>query len=252
MLDTLFLTTPLAHRGLHDASGECPENSRAAIRAAIDQGYGIEIDLQLSADGVAMVFHDYHLSRLTDHSGPVRQRTAADLAEMTLLGTDEGIPSLAEVLALVAGQVPVLLEIKDQDGALGPNVGALEAAAAQDVQGYVGPIAFMSFNPHSMAAMAKYAPEVARGLVTDDFGPKEWPLVPDLTCERLRDIPDFERVGASFISHDCCDLHSAPLAVLKARGVPVLCWTIRSPQEEAAARQVADNVTFENYLPNFA
>lgn len=249
MLDQCFLKTPMAHRGLHDVSDARPENSRAAIRAAIAHGYGIEIDLQLSADGVAMVFHDYHLGRLTGHSGPVRQRTAAELGAIPLRGSDEGIPSFAQVLALVAGQVPLLVEIKDQDGALGTDVGVLEAAAAKDAQNYVGPIAYMSFNPHSMAAMAECAPDVARGLVGDDFGDNEWPLVPAATCERLRDFPDFERVGATFISHDHSDLDSAPLATLKARGVPVLCWTIHTAAQEVHARRIADNITFEGYLP---
>ena len=127
-LPAAFLERPIAHRALHGPGR--PENSRAAIRAAVAAGYGIEIDVQPSADGVAMVFHDADLDRLTGTAGPIRGRTAADLARLPLHGGDEGIPTLAEVLALVAGRVPLLVEIKDQDGALGPGVGALEAATA--------------------------------------------------------------------------------------------------------------------------
>ena len=118
-----FVDLPLAHRALHDVAQGRPENSRAAIRAAIEAGYGIEIDVQLSADGAAMVFHDYALDRLTHDSGAVRLRSAADLKAVPLKGGDEGIPDLPEVLQLVAGQVPLLIELKDQDGAMGTNLG---------------------------------------------------------------------------------------------------------------------------------
>ena len=139
------------------------------MRAAVAAGYGIEIDIQPSADGVPMVFHDYALERLTAETGPVRGRSAAELAGIPLIGCDEGIPTLAEVLALVAGQVPLLIEIKDQDGANGPNVGPLEAAVAGVLERYAGPLAVMSFNPHAVAAMARCAPDLPRGLTTSAY-----------------------------------------------------------------------------------
>jgi glycerophosphoryl diester phosphodiesterase len=240
-----FLSVPLAHRALHGAG--TPENSRAAIRAAIGLGYGIEIDLQLSADEEAMVFHDYALDRLTGARGPVRARSAAELARIALAGGDgETIPTFAQVLKIVAGQVPVLVEIKDQDGAMGPDVGPLERAAARALAGYAGDVAVMSFNPHSVAAFAEQAPDVARGLTTSAYDPGEWPL-PRETCDRLRAIPDAEPLGAWFISHEAADLARPRVAELKAQGLAVLCWTIRSPEEERAARRVADNITFEGY-----
>lgn len=247
-LDPAFVTTPLAHRALHDVADGRPENSRAAIRAAIDRGYGIEIDLQLSRDGVAMVFHDYQLERLAEAKGAVRQRTAAELSQITLIGGDEAIPTFREVLDLVAGRVPLLVEIKDQDGVMGPNIGPLEAAAAQDVVGYQGPLAFMSFNPHSIARMAELAPDVARGLVTDAYGADDWPLLKPEVRQDLRAIADYDRVGASFISHQARDLGSARVAELQASGAHVFTWTIRSTEQEAEARKVAENVTFEGYL----
>ncbi len=125
-LPQAFLNLPIAHRALHDVADGRPENSRAAIRAAISAGYAIEMDLQLSRDGRAMVFHDYDLGRLTGQSGAVCQRDAADLAAIPLRGGDEGIPSFAEVLDLVAGRVPLLVELKDQHGAMGETDGKLE------------------------------------------------------------------------------------------------------------------------------
>ena len=243
-----FLRLPIAHRALHDRSAGRPENSPAAIRAAVAAGYGIEIDLQLSADGQAMVFHDETLDRLTAHAGPVAARTAGELGRIRLSGGTDTIPTLGRVLDLVAGRVPLLIEVKDQDGGLGPDIGPLEAATAAALRGYAGPVAVMSFNPHSMAEMARLAPGVPRGLVTSAYDPADWSPVPPATCDRLRGIPDHDRVGASFVSHEASDLGRARVAELKARGAAILCWTIRSPEAEAEARRVAHNITFEQYL----
>ncbi|WP_170329674.1 glycerophosphodiester phosphodiesterase family protein [Ruegeria arenilitoris] len=246
-LPSVFLRTPIAHRALHDKSDSRPENSRAAIRAAVEAGYGIEIDLQRSSDNRAMVFHDYDMTRLTGQSGPIQQVTAAQAKATQLLHADDGIPTLDEVLEMVGGKVPLLIEFKDQDGAMGTDVGPLEADAVRALQGYDGPVALMSFNPNSVAELARLAPHLPRGIVTCSYQPKV-ELLPLTVCDHLRDIPDFDRVGASFISHEVADLSRPRVAELKARGVPVLCWTVRSPEQEAQAREVADNVTFEGYL----
>ena len=246
-----FRSLPFAHRALHDSHAGRPENSRSAIAAAVRAGYGIEIDLQISADGRAMVFHDYDLRRLTEESGPIAQRSADDLSRIALRhGEGEGIPTFSEVLDLVAGRMPLLVEIKDQDGAMGPDVGRLEAATAADLSGYGGLVAVMSFNPNSVAEMARHAPGIPRGLVTSAYDPDDWNLNKK-TCDRLRDIPDFDAVGACFISHEADDLDRHRVKQLRGQGVPVLCWTIRSPEAEARARRFADNVTFEGYLAEF-
>lgn len=246
-LPDAFLKAPIAHRALHDIAAGRPENSPAAIEAACQAGYGIEIDLQLSSDGQAMVFHDYDLKRLTDQTGPVRQRSAAELGQIRLKGGTDTIPTLAQVLQQVAGRTPLLIEIKDQDGAMGANVGALEAAAARVLGDYAGAVAVMSFNPHSMIAMAGLAPDVPRGLTTCDFNAEDWPLLPPGTRTRLCDIPDYDAAKACFISHEACDLGATRVADLKARGAVILCWTIKSAEAETEARQVAHNVTFEGY-----
>ena len=242
-----FRRIPLAHRALHDVTDGRPENSRAAIKAAIAAGYGIEIDVQLSSDGAAMIFHDYHLGRLTGSQGAVNLRTAAELKTVALNGGDEGIPDLPEVLSLVAGQVPLLIELKDQDGAMGTDVGPLEKAVAQAVTGYTGDLALMSFNPNSVALLHELCPDIPRGITTSAYRPQEWPL-PEAVCARLREIPDYDRVGATFISHEVDDLDSRRVHALKAAGAVICCWTVRSAAQEAQARQVADNVTFEGYL----
>lgn len=242
-----FLARPIAHRGLHGP--DAPENSLAAVRAAVAAGYGIEIDLQPSADGVAMVFHDARLDRMTNSGGLVHERPAAALRALPLAGGPETIPTLEEVLEAVAGRVPLLLELKDQSPPDGPGIGPLEAAVAQALEGYDGPVAVMSFNPRSVAEMAARAPQVPRGLTSDAWeGPEREGLSPE-TLSLLRELRAFDTVGACFVSHDADDLDNPALRRLKARGVPILTWTIRSPEEEERARRVADQITFEGYRP---
>ena len=244
-----FLAGPIAHRGLHDRSAGRPENSMAAFDAAVARGYAIELDVQPSADGVAMAFHDDRLDRLTDATGPVERLTADALSRLTLRGGTAGIPRLAEVLGRVAGRVPLLVEIKDQDGDMGPDVGPLEDAVIAALDGYAGPVAVMSFNPHTVACLQNRAPHLPRGLVTSAFDARTWPDLSPATRDRLAGIPDLRRVGACFVSHEADALDMPRVAEIKAAGLPILCWTVRSPAQEAEARRIADTVTFEGYLP---
>lgn len=241
-----FLRSPIAHRGLHERSRGAVENSRAAVAAAVAAGYAIEIDVQRASCGQPMVFHDDELLRLTGARGRLDARPAEELTEIALLDGGETIPTLAEILGLVNGRAPLLVEIKDQTGTLGPEVGPLEERVAALLTGYDGPLAVMSFNPHSVDAMRRAAPQVARGLTSCGFGGSEWRLSGARRTE-LAALADYDRVGASFVSHDRRDLLNPALRRLKERGVPVVAWTIRSPAEEAAARRFADNVTFEGY-----
>ncbi len=243
-----FRRLPIAHRALHDRAEGRIENSLSAIRAAIAAGYGIEIDVQLSADGQAMVFHDETLDRLTAEQGRVTARSAAELGRIALTdGRGDTIPTLSEVLDEIAGQVPLLIEIKDQTETLTPTDGVLEAATVKALQGYRGDVALMSFNPHCIAHLARLAPDLPRGLTTCSYEADDWDGVSRDICDSLRDIPDYDRVAATFLSHEAKDLHRPRVAELKAQGADILCWTIRSLEAEALAREVAVNVTFEGY-----
>jgi glycerophosphoryl diester phosphodiesterase len=246
-----FASLPFAHRALHDVAQGRPENSRAAISAAINAGYGIEIDVQLSADDQAIVFHDYHLARLTGAQGLVREQTAAQLGQTLLRGADEGIPDLPEILGLIAGTVPLLIELKDQDGAMGRDVGSLERATARALAAYGGEVAVMSFNPHAVAMMQSLCPDVPRGLTTSAYHAQEWGL-PEDVCAALREIPDYERVGANFISHEVTDLARSRVAELKESGAVINCWTVRNAAQETEARRIADRVTFEGYAASLS
>ncbi len=246
-LPNSFLDRPIAHRALHDKTDGRPENSRAAVRAAVRDNYGIEIDVQLSRDGVAMVFHDYELDRLTGVTGRVAEHSAAELAEITLLNGDEGIPTLQDVLSDVAGNVPLLVEIKDQTRVMGPDIGPLEQATAQALENYTGDIAVMSLNPFSVIALKDLCPNIPRGFTTCGYKGKSWEALPGPYLEQLRSFHYLPEMDAGFISHHHEDLQNPRIREIAAKAYDVLCWTITSQDAEVNARKVAKNVTFEGY-----
>ena len=247
-LPASFFARPITHRALHDRKAGRVENSLKSIAAAIEAGYGIEIDVQLTSDGYAMVFHDDQLDRLTGETGPVRQKSRQELEAIVISGDGGTIPRLETVLDMVAGQVPLLIEIKDQDGEMGPDVGPLETATCAALKTYKGDVALMSFNPHAVAKCAQLAPDIPRGITTSSYEGIFWPEVPAKTRDILREIPDYDRVGACFISPESTDLDRPRVAELKSKGAHIFTWTIRSAADEAKARRIVDNVTFEGYL----
>ena len=250
LLQESFLNRPLAHRGLHNHSEGIPENSRAAIKAAIQKGYGVEIDLQLSADGQAMVFHDEEMARMTGMRGGIREYTAEFLSGIYLKDGSEQIPLFTEVLDIVDGQIPLLIELKDQHGMMGMTCGTLEQAVADALEHYRGPAAVMSFSPHMIYRLSDIAPHLTCGLTTCSFTRSDWPAVEINELDRLRNIAHYNDSGATFISHEASDLMSPRITQLKNAGAQILCWTILNPEQERLARNIAQNITFEGYLPD--
>ena len=249
-LSQTFLGPPIAHRGLHNANERCYENSRTAVLGAMKAGYCIEIDLQLSCDGHAMVFHDYILDRMTSQSGPIKQLPAKKLEQIFLADSSDTIMQLSTLLKLVSGRTPLLLELKVEGQYLVSTTGTLEKAVALALEGYEGPVAVMSFNPASVKTMAICAPDITRGLTTEAFKAGECSEVKGQKLQNLRSIEDYDAIQASFISHDFEDLASHCLDGIKASGDPILCWTVKTREDEKTARKTADNITFENYLPD--
>ena len=249
-----FWARPFAHRGLHDAGAGRPENSLTAFDAAITHGYAIELDVQLSSDGEAMVFHDYTLERLTAEAGRVDARDAAALSRIALFGADDQrIPTLAETLAMIAGRVPVLVEIKDQSGGFDDAGGAaLEARVCEVLfaSPYAEQYAVMSFNPVSVARCAALAPDIMRGIVSYDFEHPHDAHVNAAHRKALADLSDFEKSRSDFVSYGADSLPRAEVQALREAGVPVFCWTIRSPKEAERALAHSDQITFEGYLPD--
>ena len=219
-----LLCLPIAHRGLHGL--DVPENSLAAFRAAMRRGYAIEFDVRLAKADVPGVFHDAALGRMTGVAGLVAETSVEALGELRLKGSEEHVPTLAEVLRAVDGRVPLLIELKTPNGQLG----RLEAAVRRALAGYRGEYAVQSFDPRTVAWFRAHAPEVPRGqLISDGIGRR----LAELRFTR----PDF--LG--------CDIRRLPDRRVADTGLPVLAWTVRSAGERVRAARFADNVIFEEF-----
>lgn len=223
---------PYAHRGLHGAG--VVENSRAAFRAAIALNHGIELDVQAARDGEAMVFHDATLDRLTDATGAVAAHTPIELGQMKLRGTDEVIPELPEILSLVAGRVPVLIEVK----AKGTHVAPLCLSVRRALEGYMGPAAIMSFNPLVGEWFRENAPRIVRGLVVSEEDKRN-------LKGRLERWGSMMTAKPDFLAYDVRDLPSKFAAGARVRGIPVLTWTVRNAEAERRAFAFADEAIYE-------
>ena len=213
-----------AHRGLH-GDGRV-ENAPAAFAAAMARGLGIECDVQRSRDGTAMVFHDWDLDRLTGEHGPVKARDAADLGRIALGGSGDTIPTLAGLLALVGGQVPLLIEIKSKREV---RFAPLCFAVRRALEGYRGPVAMMSFDPRAVRWFARHAPHIVRGLVVTEEGRRT------LSGDLRRHLSLWQ-ARAEFLAYDVRDLPSRFASAQQRRGMPLLTWTVRSAELADRAR----------------
>jgi glycerophosphoryl diester phosphodiesterase len=224
---------PIAHRGYHDLAHGRPENSLPAFAAAIAADYAIECDIHPSADGIPIVFHDDELERLTDGAGPIRDRSAAEIAELRLLATGEAPPTLAALLQLVQGRVPVVIELKHVSG----RDAGLAAAVADELRRYDGPAALMSFDIGLIADIRAAAPHLPRGLTA--LGDLRY-AVPHLAA--------MLHLGVDFISYSIDDLPTpAPILARRVLGIPLICWTVRTPEQLRKAKQWTDQITFEGF-----
>jgi glycerophosphoryl diester phosphodiesterase len=234
--DLSWLTArPIAHRGLHDGNKGRWENTLTAFSRAIVGNYAIECDVHLSGDGVPVVFHDADLERLTGEKGMIHDRTAAQLSTIRIGGTQDHIPLLAQMLALVDGKVPLVIELKGHPG----HDDGLVAAVARGLSGYTGHAAIMSFEHHLLRRCAKDAPGIPVGL----------------TAEGVHD-PDMEghfsmlAHGIQFVSYNVHHLPNRFVSFVRQQmGLPVITWTVREPQSLKKTYDFADQATFEGFLP---
>lgn len=250
MIDPKTFFRPIAHRGLHDAGRGVIENTAPAFEAAIARGYGIECDLQPLADGTPMVFHDFTLDRLIDGQGPINAVTRAAARKLAYkAGPETRLLSFADFLDLVAGRVPLLVEIKSDWGKASPKF--LKAIAAL-VQAYQGPLGLMSFDPVVMAEMRRLAPDVPRGIVAGVYQGEGWWL-DRLDAERayrLTHLLESGPVKPAFVSYHVKALPTPVTRFLReGLEMPLFCWTVRTPAEREIAAQWSDAPTFEGYLP---
>jgi glycerophosphoryl diester phosphodiesterase len=238
---------PVAHRGLHDLARGIVENMPGAAQAAVDGRFAIECDIQLSADGEAMVHHDDALGRLTEGSGKLIDMTAAELKAVTFKDTPERMMSLSDLCALVAGRVPLVVEVKSHfDGDR-----RLVARMAQVLASYSGPVVGMSFDPDQVLALREAMPKLPRGIVAqrtydDDYWAK---LTPDQRSGMLHLRHGF-RTEPHFVAFWVEQLPAlAPWIARNVFGCPLLTWTVRTPEQRARAARYADQMIFEGFKP---
>ena len=233
-----------AHRGYHDGNVAIPENSLASFQAAIDAGYGIELDVQLSSDGVPMVFHDADLERICGVQGKVWDFTCAQLQEMSLFETSETIPTLAEALALIDGQVPILLEYKMDK--VDTNVCAYSHELLKD---YEGPYAVQCFHPFALFWYRRNANDVPRGILAKDFlrenrekGEKS-DIIDFLTTNLMLNVLAYP----DFIGYDYQDADYFALKLTRLMGAKTSTWTLKDPAQYESVKGQFDIYTFDGF-----
>jgi glycerophosphoryl diester phosphodiesterase len=240
-----LVARPIAHRGLHDSARGIVENSLSAARAAVAGGYGIECDVRLSRDGEVFVFHDDTFDRLTGETGTFRDRDSMELAGIKLHG-GEKIPTLAALLAEVAGSVPVIVELKsDSFGDV-----ALAGAVAAGLADYRGPVAVKSFDPAPIAILrAGDAPWPLGIVAQSDYRDEEFDRLPAEQWEELIRFTHAAATRPDFLSWRAADLPAAVVEVFRAcAGLPVMTWTVRTPQQAETALKHADQIVFEGFM----
>ncbi len=238
---------PIAHRALHEAAAGIIENTPSAVDAALAGNYAIEVDIQLSADGEAMVFHDDALERLTLGRGEAKMLSTAAFQALALRGTNDRTMTLAELLERVASRTPLVIELKSHfDGN-----DAVARRAVEVLAGYDGPAALMSFDPILVESVRRLAPHVPRGFTMEHrYDDPEWDFLTPATKENWAALEPFGRMQPHFLAHYVKELPSEAVTSAKRdHGVAVLTWTVRTAHDRAVAARHADQMIFEGFRP---
>jgi glycerophosphoryl diester phosphodiesterase len=243
-----LVAKPIAHRGLHDKANGIVENTMTAAEAAIAGGFAIECDVQLTADGDAVVFHDFTLDRLTGETGEVRARKTAALGGIAIAGSaSDTIPTLTRFLDRIGGRVPLVVEIKSRfDGDM-----ALTKRTCEVISAHSGPIVIKSFDPAIIAEVRRIAPGIPRGIVAESqHTDKSYNALSAEQKHALGNLLHFEESQPQFISWHVKDLPAGPPYLCRVLGrLPVMTWTVRTPEDRARAAQYADQMVFEGFRP---
>ena len=242
-----LIARPIAHRGLHDARHGVIENTAGAVRAAIAADYGIEVDLQISADGEAMVHHDDVLGRLTEGEGRLDALSAAELRRVPFRGSDERMMTLGDLCDLVDGRITMVIELKSRfDGD-----SRLPARVAAVLSGYRGPVAPMSFDPGQLALLRDKNPQLARGIIAAKYRPHPyWDLMPPWMRYGMGYLLTAFEGRPDFVAYSIADLPAvAPLFARHVLCLPLLTWAVRTEAERTRAARYADQMIFEGFRP---
>jgi glycerophosphoryl diester phosphodiesterase len=242
-----LIARPVAHRGLHDISRGIVENMPGAVRAAVAGNFAIEVDIQLSADGEAMVHHDHALGRLTEATGNVVDKTAAELKAIRFRNTDERMMSLSDLCTIVAGRVPLVIELKS--GFDGDR--RLVQRMAEVLASYRGPAVGMSFDPDQVLALRELLPSRPRGIVAqrsyeDDY----WAHLTQAQRDSMLYLRHGFQTQPHFVAFKVDHLPApAPWIARNVFGCALLGWTTRTPEQRTRVAQHADQMIFEGFVP---
>jgi glycerophosphoryl diester phosphodiesterase len=235
---------PIAHRGLHDVRQGVIENTRPAFAAAVEHGFAIECDVQLTRDGEAVVHHDFELGRLTEGSGRLDRMSAA---EVRFRQGEGRIEPLADILRFINGRVTLVIEIKS---AFGGDL-RLTRRTAGIVQAAGGPVALKSFDPNVVAALRMLAPDVPRGIIAErHYDDEEWAALDAARRDALSRLGHLPETMPNFISYRINDLAES-IGFLRetAPGLPIMSWTVRTPEQRMVAERVGAQIVFEGFVP---
>jgi len=249
--DLAWMSRPFAHRGLHDHTIGRIENSRSAFVAAIDHGFGFETDLRMASCGEVMVFHDAQLDRLTHATGAFDHYNKAELQAIKFRDTPDKMMSLADLLEFVAGRVPMLLEIKS-DWHMNPHqIERFVRNIARPLHSYKGQFAVMSFDPAIIAAFRTLAPNIPRGLVSEQYSDGQyWSFLSARQRLSQRFLLSAPHTRPDFIAYHINALPAlAPLIARHLFKRPLLTWTVRTPAQQKRAKQYCDAMIFEGFVP---
>jgi len=236
---TWLVETPIAHRGYHDKN--IPENSLAAFSNAIEKGFAIELDVQLLADDTVVVFHDESLARMTGNDGYIKYLIKEDLKALKLKDSKETIPTLEEVLKLVDGKVPLLIEIKNKY-----KIGKLEQKVLDLLKNYTGEFAVQSFNPYSLSYFKKHAPQILRGQLSGYLKKEKLGWLKKFLLKRM--FFNKKTSEPHFIAYEASTLPNR--FVKKYKQLPLLAWAVKSKEEYMKVIKYCDNIIFEKFEPN--
>jgi glycerophosphoryl diester phosphodiesterase len=244
-----LVAKPIAHRGLHNKSQGIIENTVSAAEAAIARGFPIELDVQLTADDEAIVFHDFELDRLTGEAGPVAERRLSDLSRIDISGTMGGdkIPSFKEYLGTIAGRTPLVVEVKSKfNGDM-----RLTKRIIEILRDYNGPFVVKSFDPDIVAYLREHAPNITRGFIGElEYASKADSFLTPEQKHRMANLLHFSETQPQFLSWRVKDIPCASTHLSRLLGnLPVMTWTVRNPEDRARAEKHADQMVFEGFLP---
>lgn len=226
---------PIAHRGLHDLNQTRWENTLSAFKAAIAADFAIECDVHLTKDGQVVVFHDDELKRLTGREGRISALTGAEATALSIGGTDDHVPTLRQMLDLVAGRVPLVIELKGVEG----RDDGLVAAVAKELANYQGQVAIMSFDHHLIRHFASDAPDIPGGLTAEGTSVKDLEAHFSMLAH-----------GLSFVSYNVHHLPNPFISFVQQKlSMPVISWTIRDKDMQRHSDLNVDQITFEGFDP---